>query len=100
MLQTPSFYTHFSLKNIVFLSLLRNIACCRHDNFLLHSFLLLKINFLKYLYFYYYVIMAELHIIGQIESGKNFPDNSLCCRWALQIGKFLKMHNFKSGNKI
>uniref|UniRef100_A0A914PCQ3 B9 domain-containing protein 2 n=1 Tax=Panagrolaimus davidi TaxID=227884 RepID=A0A914PCQ3_9BILA len=30
--------------------------------------------------------MAELHIIGQIESGKNFPDNSLCCRWALQIG--------------
>ncbi|KAE9553879.1 hypothetical protein FO519_002920 [Halicephalobus sp. NKZ332] len=30
--------------------------------------------------------MAEVHIIGQIVSGHQFPDNSLCCRWALQIG--------------
>uniref|UniRef100_A0A914DKI1 B9 domain-containing protein 2 n=1 Tax=Acrobeloides nanus TaxID=290746 RepID=A0A914DKI1_9BILA len=30
--------------------------------------------------------MAEVHIIGQIESAQDFPDNRLCCRWSLQIG--------------
>jgi len=30
--------------------------------------------------------MAEVHIIGQIESAFDFPDSRLCCRWNLQLG--------------
>uniref|UniRef100_A0A914UJ60 B9 domain-containing protein 2 n=1 Tax=Plectus sambesii TaxID=2011161 RepID=A0A914UJ60_9BILA len=30
--------------------------------------------------------MAEVHIIGQIEAGYQFPDSRLFCRWEIQIG--------------
>jgi hypothetical protein len=30
--------------------------------------------------------MAEVHIIGQIESARDFPDARLSCHWQLQIG--------------
>lgn len=31
--------------------------------------------------------MAEVHIIGQIKSAKDFPKQNLFCKWALQNGK-------------
>jgi hypothetical protein len=30
--------------------------------------------------------MAELHIIGQILSASDFPDNSLYCKWSVTAG--------------
>uniref|UniRef100_A0A7E4UYF3 B9 domain-containing protein 2 n=1 Tax=Panagrellus redivivus TaxID=6233 RepID=A0A7E4UYF3_PANRE len=30
--------------------------------------------------------MAEVHVIGEIYSAHDFPDNQLCCRWQLQTG--------------
>jgi B9 domain-containing protein 2 len=29
--------------------------------------------------------MAEVHVIGQIESAHSFPDNRLFCRWMLHL---------------
>ena len=31
--------------------------------------------------------MAEVHIIGQIVGGSDFPDNSLYCKWSISHGK-------------
>lgn len=31
--------------------------------------------------------MAEIHIIGQIKSAKDFPRQGLFCKWNLQYGK-------------
>ena len=34
--------------------------------------------------------MAEVHIIGQIYGGSEFPDQSLFCKWGIQTGKIIK----------
>lgn len=31
--------------------------------------------------------MAEVHIIGEIESASGFPEQRLFCRWELVLGK-------------
>ncbi len=31
--------------------------------------------------------MAEVHIIGQILGGSDFPDNSLYCKWSISCGE-------------
>jgi B9 domain-containing protein 2 len=35
--------------------------------------------------------MAELHIIGQILKGSDFPDNSLYCKWSVNAGNGWKL---------
>ncbi len=35
--------------------------------------------------------MAELHIIGQILGGSDFPDNSLYCKWSVSAGSGWKL---------
>lgn len=35
--------------------------------------------------------MAELHVIGQLNSGFNFPKNNLFCKWNLKTGKKLNI---------
>lgn len=32
--------------------------------------------------------MAEFHVIGEIVCAKNFPEQSLFCKWTIQFGKF------------
>ena len=33
-----------------------------------------------------FVKMAELHIVGQIISGSNFEEKTICCRWSFNLG--------------
>jgi hypothetical protein len=37
--------------------------------------------------------MAEVHIVGQIYGGSEFPDQSLFCKWGIHTG--LKLAKFK-----
>ena len=36
--------------------------------------------------------MAEVHIMGQIESASNFPDHKLFCCWELHYGKIILLY--------
>lgn len=38
--------------------------------------------------------MAEIHIIGQIKSAKDFPKQGLFCKWNLQYGKLPIIDSF------
>ena len=40
--------------------------------------------------------MAEVHIIGELVGGSEFPDASLFCKWGIHTGKKL----FKQFNGI
>ncbi|KAK9754467.1 Ciliary basal body-associated, B9 protein [Popillia japonica] len=40
--------------------------------------------------------MAEVHIFGQIVSGKDFPKQSIFCRWSLQCGNNWKIISGKN----
>ena len=31
--------------------------------------------------------MAEVHVIGQLVGGSEFPENSLFCKWGIHTGK-------------
>ena len=33
------------------------------------------------------VRMAEVHVIGQLVGGSEFPENSLFCKWGIHTGK-------------
>ena len=42
--------------------------------------------------------MAEVHIIGQILGGSDFPENSLYCKWSITCGKQLKKRCLNEAN--
>ena len=46
-----------------------------------------------YLFFVHHLLfqMAEVHYLGQIASGTNFPENRLCVRFKVKIGSGWKL---------
>lgn len=34
----------------------------------------------------YYMVMAEVHVIGELEGGSDFPSGDLFCKWSVSLG--------------